>query len=60
MIDASFLIEWVKNKTEARKNTTSIYTEINAIFFLFLRKREESVKSRMFLCRSIHLLIELP
>jgi hypothetical protein len=53
------LREWVRNRTDARTKTTKVYMDNNARFFPFRLRREESVKSRMFFCRSIQVFISL-
>jgi hypothetical protein len=51
--DASFFKAWVKNMTDASKKTMRTYAKRSALFFPFLRAREERVKSMMFRCLSI-------
>src|SRR5688572_22585588 len=58
--EASCLIAWVKNITEARMNTIKAYRIKRPAFFTLRLSSEDRVKSMMYFCFSIQLFIDFP
>ncbi len=59
IIAASFFSDRLKNMTEPRPKTTRVYTTASARFFLLRRHSEDRVKSRIFRCFSMALIMAL-